>query len=127
MMIAVEAIAPQSGANVHLIGELRDKVGMDPETVRYYEREGLLKPKRVGHIRIYETREIERLKLIKLLRQVDIGVERIRQLVEQHGEIRLDNLPGEAKSEIGNRLRERKAEIERLEQLVSKHIAVPMI
>jgi len=63
-------------------------VEMHPQTLRYYERAGLLKPKRSrGSIRLYSERDIERLK--KIARLVDdlgvnlAGVEVIINLTEK--------------------------------------------
>ncbi len=63
-------------------------VEMHPQTLRYYERAGLVKPKRSrGSIRLYSQRDIERLK--KIARLVDnlgvnlAGVEVIMNLTEK--------------------------------------------
>lgn len=63
-------------------------VEMHPQTLRYYERAGLIKPKRSrGSIRLYSQRDIERLK--KIARLVDnlgvnlAGVEVIINLTEK--------------------------------------------
>lgn len=63
-------------------------VEMHPQTLRYYERAGLVKPKRSrGSIRLYSQRDIERLK--KIARLVDdlgvnlAGVEVIINLTEK--------------------------------------------
>jgi len=49
-------------------------VEMHPQTLRYYERAGLVKPKRSrGSIRLYSERDIERLKKIARLVE-DLGV-----------------------------------------------------
>lgn len=63
-------------------------VEMHPQTLRYYERAGLVKPKRSrGSIRLYSERDIERLK--KIARLVDnlgvnlAGVEVIINLTEK--------------------------------------------
>ena len=63
-------------------------VEMHPQTLRYYERAGLVKPKRSrGSIRLYSQRDIERLK--KIARLVDnlgvnlAGVEVIIHLTEK--------------------------------------------
>lgn len=85
-------------------------VEMHPQTLRYYERAGLLKPTRSsGKIRLYSQREIEHLRRIaRLTNELGVnlaGVEIIIDLTE-----RLDNLQKEMKQrevELG-------AEIERL-------------
>lgn len=63
-------------------------VEMHPQTLRYYERAGLVKPKRSrGSIRLYSERDIERLR--KIARLVDdlgvnlAGVEVIMNLTEK--------------------------------------------
>ncbi len=63
-------------------------VEMHPQTLRYYERAGLVKPKRSsGSIRLYSQRDIERLR--KISRLVDdlgvnlAGVEVIINLTEK--------------------------------------------
>jgi MerR family transcriptional regulator/heat shock protein HspR len=63
-------------------------VEMHPQTLRYYERAGLVKPKRSrGSIRLYSERDIERLK--KIARLIDdlgvnlAGVEVIIHLTEK--------------------------------------------
>ncbi|MDR3709680.1 MAG: MerR family transcriptional regulator [Capsulimonadaceae bacterium] len=57
------------------------------QTLRMYEREGLVKPKRVGRNRLYSDRDIDRLRQIQHLTQdlgVNLaGVEIILDLLEQ--------------------------------------------
>ncbi len=61
------------------------------QTLRTYEREGLVKPKRVGRNRLYSDRDIERLQLIQHYTQelgVNLaGVEIILDLTERLREI----------------------------------------
>ena len=63
-------------------------VEMHPQTLRYYERAGLLKPTRSsGKIRLYSQREIERLrKIARLTNELGVnlaGVEIIMDLTER--------------------------------------------
>ncbi len=67
-------------------------VEMHPQTLRYYERAGLLKPTRSsGKIRLYSQREIERLrKISRLTNELGVnlaGVEIIIDLTERMGEL----------------------------------------
>jgi MerR family transcriptional regulator, heat shock protein HspR len=62
-------------------------VNMHPQTLRYYERAGLVKPTRSrGHIRLYSQRDIERLrKIARLTESLGVnlaGVEVILRLTE---------------------------------------------
>ena len=69
-----------------------DAKPLHAQTLRMYEREGLVKPKRVGRNRLYSDRDIERLRQIQHLTQergVNLaGVEIILDLLEQIEELR---------------------------------------
>ncbi len=56
------------------IGALARRLGVSRETLRYYEREGLLPPadRRSGGYRQYDGEAAERLRLLVALRQVDL-------------------------------------------------------
>lgn len=59
---------------VYTIGIAARMVGVHAQTLRYYERVGMVKPARSqGQIRFYSPREIERLRQIKTLID-DLGV-----------------------------------------------------
>jgi DNA-binding transcriptional MerR regulator len=59
---------------VYIISVAAELAGMHPQTLRIYERKGLLSPKRTaGKARRYSERDIERLRLIQELTQ-DVGV-----------------------------------------------------
>src|SRR5574341_2092657 len=95
---------------IYVISVAARLVEMHPQTLRYYERAGLLKPSRSsGKIRLYSTREIERLrKIARLTNELGVnlaGVEIIMNLTE-----RLDKLQDEMKA----REEQLRAEIDRL-------------
>lgn len=100
-----------------LIGNLVDSVGMEPKTIRFYERAGLIKPRRVGTYRVYSSKDVELLKVIKFFRALDMSIKIIRDLLDRHGRLRLDSLPSEAKNAIGSQLKKRQEEYARLEKL----------
>jgi MerR family transcriptional regulator/heat shock protein HspR len=57
---------------LYLISVAAEKLNMHPQTLRKYERLGLIQPLRsLGSMRVYTAEEIERLRLIKAL--VDEG------------------------------------------------------
>jgi MerR family transcriptional regulator, heat shock protein HspR len=64
-----------------------EQAPLHPQTLRMYEREGLIKPQRVGKNRLYSDRDIERLRRIQNLTQqmgVNLaGVEIILELLER--------------------------------------------
>lgn len=65
------------------IGELAKKAGCQVETVRYYEREGLLPaPARTeGNYRLYGNEHLERLVFIRNCRTLDMTLEEIQRLL----------------------------------------------
>ncbi len=73
---------------VYLISVVSKILNIHPQTLRQYEREGLIKPSRTeGKMRLYSQRDIDRLKLIlSLVRDLGVnlaGVEIILQLKEE--------------------------------------------
>ena len=73
--------------DLYLISMAARMLGMHPQTLRKYERLGLLKPTRtIGSMRLYSREELERLKVIKRL--VDdgginlAGVQRLLSIAE---------------------------------------------
>lgn len=71
-----------------LIGEFAARTGVDVRTIRYYEQVGVLpKPKRkkTGYAsagyRLYSEQDVERLRLIKGARLLDLSLAEIRQIL----------------------------------------------
>jgi Cd(II)/Pb(II)-responsive transcriptional regulator len=70
--------------SLHLkIGDLARRTHCPAETIRYYEREGLLpEPTRsAGNYRLYGRAHIERLSFVRNCRSLDMTLEEIRQLL----------------------------------------------
>ncbi len=65
------------------IGELATRIGVPTETIRYYEREGLLpQPRRTdGNYRVYDASLVERLAFVRNCRALDITLDEIRSLL----------------------------------------------
>jgi len=82
---------------VYIISVAAELAGVHPQTLRIYERKGLLRPMRTsGNTRRYSERDIERLRMIQELTQAQgvnlAGVKRImqmqRELERMHERIR---------------------------------------
>lgn len=70
------------------IQEIERQLGIPRANIRYYEREGLLHPERgPNNYRIYTSEDVEALKKIRLLRQLDMPIETIRAV--QAGDVPL--------------------------------------
>lgn len=70
------------------IGELATAAGCSVETVRYYEKEGLLEPpgRTEGNYRDYAAAQVERLRFIRNCRALDMTQQEIRGLLELMGQ-----------------------------------------
>jgi len=65
------------------IGELAKAVGVRPQTIRYYEREGLLRQTartRVGY-RLYDEDAVARVRFIKAAQSLGLSLREIRELI----------------------------------------------
>ncbi len=91
------------------IGELATRCGVSRDTIRYYEREGLLpRPRRTAsRYRVYGKEDQRRLLFIRRARALGLTLDDVRELV-RHGELRT---PGECRRVAGV-LRERIAIID---------------
>lgn len=99
------------------IGELAQKAGCQVETVRYYEREGLLPaPARSeGNYRLYGAQHLERLVFIRNCRTLDMTLEEIQRLLA------LRDLPHESCAGINSLVDEH---IEHVEARISSLMAL---
>ena len=66
------------------IKEVEDRVGVTRKNIRFYEKEGLLAPRRqAGNgYRDYTEEEVARLERIKLLRKLDVPLEEIAAMLD---------------------------------------------
>ena len=107
---------------LYLISGAARLLGMHPQTLRKYERLGLIQPTRtIGSIRLYSRDELERLRLIKhLVDELGInlaGVQRLLSIAEVVQRIR-PLLRDETLSRNENR-RRLVQELDRLSAMVS--------
>jgi len=74
------------GLKTMKIGELAKRTDCKVETIRYYEREGLMPmlPRSGGNYRRYNDRLVERLTFIRHCRSLDMSLEEIRMLLGFH-------------------------------------------
>jgi DNA-binding transcriptional MerR regulator len=65
------------------IGDLADRAGVRPHTIRYYEREGLLPPPRrtSGKYRDYEPEALEDLRFIRKAQTIGLSLGEVREVM----------------------------------------------
>ncbi len=105
---------------LYLISVVSEMLHVHPQTLRLYEREGLITPKRTKRLRLYSEEDVEKLDMIlRLTRELGVnkaGVEVILRLRE-----RLETIQSEMK-EMMNFLEEdiRRNFTERLRKIFSE-------
>jgi MerR family transcriptional regulator, heat shock protein HspR len=95
-----------------MISAVAEQYQIHPQTLRLYEREGLLKPSRSeGNTRLYTEQDLERLEVIlKLTRDLGVnlaGVEIILNMRERMGEMQsqIEQFVSSLNTEISHRAR----------------------
>jgi MerR family transcriptional regulator/heat shock protein HspR len=99
-----------------MIGVVCEMFHIHPQTLRLYEREGLIHPQRVGGARRYSAEDVKRIKMILNLSK-DLGVNRAGvdiilrmryrlEAAQREMEEMMDHLEKNVRSEFEKRLRE---------------------
>jgi DNA-binding transcriptional MerR regulator len=78
--MAADATEPIN--DCHSIGELAREFDVTPRTIRFYEDEGLLSPRRDGGRRVYSKRDYVRLKLILRGKRLGFSLAEVRAMLE---------------------------------------------
>jgi len=124
-----EGPADQDDRAVYVISVAAELAGVHPQTLRIYERKGLVQPKRTpGNSRRYSARDVARLRMIQRLTQEQgMNLAGVRMMLEMESELERMRRRAERLAEELDRQRERvRAELERLEQRNPPSAMVPM-
>lgn len=96
------------------IGEVTRRLGISADTLRYYERIGLL-PKvarKAGGVRVYNDQELSRLRFVRRAQAMDFTLAEIKQLLA------LRTAPGRARTPVRRLTEQKLAAVEaRLKEL----------
>jgi MerR family transcriptional regulator/heat shock protein HspR len=112
---------------VYVISVAAELVAMHPQTLRMYERRGLLTPRRLpNNRRMYSVHDLERLRRIQELSELGLnlaGIEHVLQLEQRMAEMQREmGLLERRLLEASQRLRD---EVERVER-AHRHELVPV-
>lgn len=110
-----------------MISVVSEMLGIHPQTLRLYEREGFIKPKRSGgNTRLYSEEDVEKLELVlRLTRELGVnlaGVEVILSMREK-----MEQMQRETEETIGQLREELAREIRRREEMRSALVPVRRI
>ena len=108
------------------IGELASRSGVTPDTLRYYERIGLLPraQRSSGGFRLYGQEAVDRLRFIKQAQTLGLTLQEIRQLVTYRssgGRKRCRQVRDMLRSKL-TELQARMAELHVFERTLSQHL-----
>ena len=107
---------------IYVISVAAELAGVHPQTLRVYERKGLLRPARTaGNTRRYSERDIQRLRRIQELTQEGVNLAGVMQIMEL--EERLER----AQSELGSALAELERAERRFEELLQARDALALV
>ncbi len=110
-----------------MISVVSEMLGIHPQTLRLYEREGFIKPRRSGgNTRLYSEEDVEKLELVlRLTRELGVnlaGVEVILSMREK-----MEKMQREMEETIGQLREELAREIRRREEMRSALVPVRRI
>lgn len=75
---------------VYVISVAAELAGLHPQTLRQYDRLGLVSPARTGgRNRLYSARDIERLRQVQALSESGITLEGIRRILSLEAEVQM--------------------------------------
>jgi MerR family transcriptional regulator, heat shock protein HspR len=107
-------VASNEDRAVFVISVAAELAGVHPQTLRIYEREGLVRPKRTtSNARRYSQRDIERLLEIKRLTGDGMNLEGVRRVIELSQEVeRLRASIAQLEAELRAQARRHRQELE---------------
>ncbi len=69
-----------------LIGQIAELLNLQPQTIRFYERLGLVRPKRLGRLRIYGRNDLRTLEFVRYMRELALPLQAIGKLINDTAE-----------------------------------------
>ena len=110
----------------YMISSVAEQYGVHPQTLRLYEREGLLKPSRSeGNTRLYTDEDLERLEVILHLTR-DLGVNLAGVEIILNMRARMEAMQGQMEQFVES-LNHELANRPRMERVEEKNSLIPVI
>src|SRR5256886_4219445 len=119
----------QDDLGVYIISVAAELAGVHPQTLRIYERKGLLRPARTaGNTRRYSERDIDRLRMIQRLTQEQgLNLAGVKMIVQMEDEVdRMRQRMETMDRELQRARRRMRGEIERVRRESPRPETVPL-
>ncbi len=112
------------GHRLFMISVVSEMLGIHPQTLRLYEREGFIKPKRSGgNTRLYSEDDVEKLEMIlRLTRELGVNLAGVEVILSMRG--KMEQMQHEMEETIRQLREELEREIRRREEI--KNALVPV-
>lgn len=105
------------------VKEVQEKTKMSKQTILFYEKEGLLKPSRDENgYRNYNEKDLETLKLIKMLREMDISLDEIKMVLS--GKMSFGDCLSEKEKYMQQKITELQSVYDKVNELKEKEIPI---
>jgi MerR family transcriptional regulator, heat shock protein HspR len=114
---------------VYVISVAAELAGVHPQTLRIYERKGLVQPKRTpGNSRRYSARDVARLRMIQRLTQEEgMNLAGVRMMLEMENELaRMRRRAERLAAELDRQRRQAQHELEQLQRRNPPSDIVPL-
>jgi MerR family transcriptional regulator/heat shock protein HspR len=107
-----------------MISVVSEMLGIHPQTLRLYEREGFIKPKRSGgNTRLYSEEDVEKLEMVlRLTRELGVNLAGVEVILSMRG--KMEQMQREMQETIEKLRDELEREIHRREEM--KNALVPV-
>src|SRR6185503_20200550 len=112
--------APRDAARIYSIADLAREFGITARTIRFYEDEGLVKPRRQGLTRLYSAHDRVRLSWILRGKRLGFSLAEIKELLDLY---QVDRTGVQQLRELLRRSRVHIADLERRRRDLDAHIA----
>ena len=117
---SAKSTAPRDTQRIYSIAELAREFAITPRTIRFYEDEGLIKPRRQGLTRLYSTGDRARLSWIRRGQRLGFKLAEIRELLDLY---QVDRTGLQQMRELLRRSRLHITDLERKRRDLDAHIA----
>ena len=117
--VLAKSTAPRDSARIYSIAELAREFGITARTIRFYEDEGLIKPRRQGLTRLYSAGDRTRLSWILRGKRLGFSLAEIKELLDLY---HVDRTGLQQLRELLRRSRLHIADLERKRRDLDAHI-----